>query len=45
MFGIPARVVVGLMLVGADGRVAAFGHAWVEVYGQDIQALRVLGAD
>jgi len=32
MFGIPARLVVGLALIGAEGHVNAFGHAWVEVH-------------
>jgi transglutaminase-like putative cysteine protease len=32
MFGVPARLVVGLALVSAEGRVRAFGHAWVEVH-------------
>jgi transglutaminase-like putative cysteine protease len=32
MFGIPARIVVGLALVGAKDRFASFGHAWVEVH-------------
>jgi len=34
MFQIPARLVVGLALVGVDGEVKAFGHAWVEVHGE-----------
>jgi len=34
MFGIPARLVVGLALFGSEGEVKAFGHAWVEVHGE-----------
>lgn len=29
---IPARVAEGLVLLEVEGRVVAFGHAWVEVY-------------
>jgi len=32
MFGIPARIVVGLAMVSVDGRAVAMGHAWVEIY-------------
>jgi transglutaminase-like putative cysteine protease len=28
--GVPARVAVGLVLIGHDGRYAAYGHAWAE---------------
>lgn len=31
-FGVPARVVHGLVLVSWDGAAQAFGHAWVEVH-------------
>jgi len=31
-FGIPARVVEGIAVMELEGRVYAFGHAWVEVY-------------
>jgi hypothetical protein len=30
--GRPARVVVGVLLVAADGKVAGFGHAWAEIH-------------
>ncbi len=30
--GIPARVVFGMLLVGADDAVRAYGHAWTEVH-------------
>lgn len=30
--GLPARVVLGTVLVSADGGYAAYGHAWAEVF-------------
>ena len=30
--GRPARVVVGVLLIEADGKVAGFGHAWAEIH-------------
>jgi Transglutaminase-like superfamily len=30
--GRPARVVVGVLLVEAEGKVAGFGHAWTEIH-------------
>lgn len=32
---LPARVVIGVVVVGLHGGVAAFGHAWTEIYQND----------